>query len=283
VTFYVFGLTPNKARISQKFIYKDNFGNIIKNIVQHQKDMAMSKKAVEDGKPVTFRDIFKELISPNSTSEKVSSPLMSAVMLSAFQGTEYPNALLENVVRRVKIDQDNKDNKDKQNKYIKMNDVRVGIIKGYINRNLRLKGNKEEFQMSLDLENRNPAYLCGRMFAVCEKIQMEALGKELNQTIKDSYFASACASPSVVFPNLLKLSQNHLANIRKKSPVDKNPSVYYQIIMGEIMDKLVGEFPSTLSLEDQGRFIIGYYHQNRDFFVSKKGVEPTVAPTNENN
>jgi CRISPR-associated protein Csd1 len=187
---------------------------------------------------------------------------MSAIIMSALQGTAYPNALLENVIRRIKTDQD-----DENNKYIKINPIRVGVVKACINRNLRLNGEKEEFQMSLDLENRNSAYLCGRLFAVLEKIQKDALGDGLNKTIKDTYFASACSTPMVVFPNLIKLSQTHLAVIRKGV---KDSSGYYQSVISEIMDKLDGEFPSTLSLEDQGRFIIGYYHQNKDLFTSKK-------------
>jgi CRISPR-associated protein Csd1 len=264
VTFYIVGLTPNNSRVSQKFICRDSFGNVVNNIAQHQKDIAISTKLLESGKPITFQRIFKELVSPKTSKEnaQVSSPLMSAIIMSALQGTAYPNALLENVIRRIKTDQD-----DENNKYIKINPIRVGVVKACINRNLRLNGEKEEFQMSLDLENRNSAYLCGRLFAVLEKIQKDALGDGLNKTIKDTYFASACSTPMVVFPNLIKLSQTHLAVIRKGV---KDSSGYYQSVISEIMDKLDGEFPSTLSLEDQGRFIIGYYHQNKDLFTSKK-------------
>jgi CRISPR-associated protein Csd1 len=275
VTFYIFGMTPNNSRIAQKFLCRDSFGNIINNVVQHQKDITISERIVESGKPITFKKIFKELISPNATNGKVPSPLVSAVMVAVFQGTAYPNALLENVVRRVKTDHD-----DDKNKYIKINDIRAGIIKGYINRNLRLKGETEEFQMSLDLENKNSAYLCGRLFAVCERIQKDALGEDLNQTIKDSYFASACSTPTVVFPNLLKLSQNHLAVIRKQPINEGFKRRNYQKLISEIVDKLDGEFPSTLSLEDQGRFIIGYYHQNKDFFTKKSSNDENTQPEN---
>ena len=36
------------------------------------------------------------------------------------------------------------------------------------------------------------------------------------------------------------------------------------------MDKLNGEFPETLLLQDQGRFIIGYYQQYQSFFEKKE-------------
>lgn len=62
--------------------------------------------------------------------------------------------------------------------------------------------------MGLNTENQNQAYLCGRLFAVLEKLQQEALGN-LNRTIKDAYFASASSTPVLVFPKLLCLAQNH--------------------------------------------------------------------------
>ena len=119
--------------------------------------------------------------------------------------------------------------------------------------------------MALDKENINQAYLCGRLFAVLEKIQQNASGGNLNRTIKDSYFASACAKPAAVFPKLLKLAQYHL---NKDEYAKKN-----NILTGEIMDKLCGEFPQTLPLNEQGKFIIGYYQQYQDFFKKSEPNE----------
>ena len=111
--------------------------------------------------------------------------------------------------------------------------------------------------MALDIENNNQAYLCGRLFAVLEKVQSDAL-LGLNRTIKDAYFASACANPSTVFPKLIKLSQYHIEKLEYKFK--------YKIVTGEIMDKLNGKFPKTLPLSEQGKFIIGYYQQMQDLY-----------------
>ena len=80
-------------------------------------------------------------------------------------------------------------------KRLELSRERAGMVKAYLNRNL-----KEEYGMSLDNENRDAAYLCGRAFAVIEKAQEEALDKELNRTIKDTYFASAMTKPASVMP-----------------------------------------------------------------------------------
>ena len=122
--------------------------------------------------------------------------------------------------------------------------------------------------MALDKENQNPAYLCGRLFAVLERLQQAASGTQLNRTIKDAYFASASAKPAIVFPKLMRLAQNHLAKTKS--------AVYYNILIGEILDKLNGEFPDWLALTEQGKFIIGYYQQTQSFFAKQQDKNNTT-------
>lgn len=119
--------------------------------------------------------------------------------------------------------------------------------------------------MALDLENHGQAYLCGRLFAVLEKLQQDASGNALNRTIKDAYFASASSKPALVFPKLIKLAQNHLNKV-------KYPG-YYNNLIREIIGHLNGEFPETLFLTDQGKFIIGYYQQYQSFFEKTEKSE----------
>ena len=254
VTFYIAGMTPNSSRICQKFVYRDTFGKLIRNLIAHQNDLKID---ADDPHQIFFSSIAKQLISPKSSNAKVPPPLMSGVLLAALQGTDYPTALLETTVRRVKTDSD-----EEKKHYIKLNNVRAGIIKACLNRKLRRKGKEEEITMSLNEKNLNPAYLCGRLFAVLEKIQQDSSGGGLNRTIKDSYFASACARPSSIFPKLMKLSQNHMRKLSESN-------VYYNKLIGEIVSGFEGEYPQTLSLDDQGRFIIGYYQQNKALYTGK--------------
>ena len=253
VDFYMLGLKPNSSRLAVKFFYRKKYGEILWNIVKHQKDMQVS----EDSRPLPFWRIRRSLLSPKSQNDKVNPMLLAKVFESVMYGTAYPVSLLEHVVRRVKTDSD-----------MKIDDVRAGVIKACINRNLRIAGKEEEIKMALDKENCSPAYLCGRLFAVLEKLQQEASGNSLNRTIKDAYFASAASRPVLVFPKLLRLAQNHLN--KAKSPI------YYNILIGEIMDKMQGEFPGTLLLADQGKFIIGYYQQYQSFFVKNPEKEVEV-------
>lgn len=246
---------------------RNKFGKIIDNVKQHQQDMAICGSNGE----IPLWRINNELVSPKASARKkkdndesgaakgsdlpISPTLQSDMFQAILNGTNYPYTLLETVVRRVCTDSDT----DSNNK-IKINAVRAGLIKAFINRKARLNGDKEEITMSLDKENKNPAYLCGRLFAVLEQIQQEAsTSKEkLNRTIKDVYFSSASSRPALIMPRLIDLSNYHIRNAEKnnKSNADK-----YLAIMKEIIDKLDGEFPSNLSLVDKGKFQIGYYQQ----------------------
>lgn len=248
VEFYIAGFVPNSSRVSQKFVYHNKFGKIFENVLKHQKDMALETTK----KHTSIGQIARELKPPKAKRENTPPALVASIFGSVINGTRYPHQLLETVIRRVKTDTD-----DEKSKYIKINNTRIGIIKACINRNARFLGKEEEIKMSLDKENTNAAYLCGRLFAVLEKVQTAALG-ELNTGIKDAYFASACSKPAVVFPRIIKLSQNHMAKIRSDK---KELAGYFNKTIGEIIGMLDTEFPNTLSLEDQGKFIMGYYHQ----------------------
>ena len=110
--------------------------------------------------------------------------------------------------------------------------------------------------MALDKDNKNAAYLLGRLFAVLEKAQQDAI-PGANATIKDRFYGSASATPRVVFPQLLRLVQHHIAKAEYGRVRDKQ----IEEIVGDIK-----EFPAHLAIDEQGFFAIGYYHQRQDFF-----------------
>lgn len=121
--------------------------------------------------------------------------------------------------------------------------------------------------MAWDTSNLDPAYLCGGLFAVYEKIQQDAAESKLNRTIRDAYFASACSRPASVLPKIAQLSMNHQKKLNDKS------NIFYQRLLGELMNGMEGKFPQMLSLDDQGRFIIGYYQMNRRLWMKKEDTE----------
>ena len=64
-------------------------------------------------------------------------------------------------------------------------------------------------------------------------------------------------TPCVAFPQLLRLSQHHISKSK------------YGLVSDRMIEEIVLDlngFPKHLGLEDQGLFVIGYYHQRRAFF-----------------
>lgn len=128
--------------------------------------------------------------------------------------------------------------------------------------------------MALNEQSTNPAYLLGRLFAVLEKVQAEAIGN-VNASIKDRYFTSACATPRSVFPILLRLSQHHIAKAKYGHTSDRR----IQDILN-LLDVENNPIPARLTLDEQGVFILGYYHQRADFYTAKDKKETTESETN---
>jgi CRISPR-associated protein Csd1 len=138
---------------------------------------------------------------------------------------------------------------------------------------------REAQPMSLDPENKDAPYLLGRLLAVLESLQTAAQGQGLNRTIVDRFYGAASTRPGVVFPQLLKLSKHHLAKAGKKLEVRAN---YLDRELGNIVDGLNSAgFGGTLTLEQQGKFAIGYYHQRQNFYKKKSAVPDSAETINE--
>lgn len=256
--FYILGLSPNAARISVRFFLSNTFGQFITNYEKYFREFEIVKPSFDTRVNPPLWQILQETANKNA-KDKAASPLLGgAVLRSILTGINYPEALYQNTLLRVKADQDNPDKN-----ITKISRIKAAIIKAYLMRN-----KKEVVTVALDEKYKKAPYVLGRLFAVLENLQ-EAANPGINSTIKDRYFNAACASPSVTFPVLLKLGNMHL----KKISAQKGTVVYFEKLIGGLMDKLeVGmqACPTRLSLPEQGEFILGYYHQVQKRYEKKE-------------
>jgi CRISPR-associated protein Csd1 len=109
----------------------------------------------------------------------------------------------------------------------------------------------------LDTTNQDPAYLCGRLLAVLDAIQRQAISP--NATVVDRFYGTASSAPASVFGNLLDNAQNHLSKLRKE-PRTRGAGVALDARLMDVLEVLA-EFPRTLTLPQQGVFALGFYHQ----------------------
>jgi len=258
-TFYVLGLSPNASRVSVRFFHRDPFEKLIYKIMQHYQDMQIETEYENQPTMIPIRTIEWETISKVSTNKQVTPLLGGALFRSILDNSPYPAALYFAMLNRIRADHD-------------INYVRAAIIKAYLIRRYRNQSNqrvKEILNMALNEESTNQAYLLGRLFAVLEKAQRDAaLPAKLNATIKDRYFTSACATPASTFPVLLRLSQHHISKAEYGYDSDRR--------IEEIMNLLdidENPIPAHLNLDEQGIFILGYYHQRAAFYVKRNQVE----------
>ncbi len=258
--FYILGLSPNAARISIRFFLQGGFGDFLQHFAAHAERMQIDRPKFAQQAGISLWQLLRETVNRNATNKEAAPLLAGAVFRAIAQDTPYPAALYQQIMLRIRAEQG--DNK--------VNYRRVAFIKAYM-----IKNKGRMITVSLDEHAAEPAYVLGRLFAELERIQSDA-NPDTTATIKDRYFNAACATPAATFPVLQKLSQHHL---RKLSAGVK---VNHEKQLGSIMDLLnVGEnpLPRQLSLEQQGVFILGYYHQRQQFFKGKAKKEEPVSKT----
>ena len=246
--FFVLGLSPNAARISVRYWLTGTVAEFAMHIKQHFGDLDI----VRGNKDSEFFAL-STLLSNTALKydlDNVAPNMAGQVTEAVLKGTPYPKTLLFAAVRRIRAEQH-------------ITRVRAAIIKACINRFNRFHNkNEEEITVALDKTNMNPAYRLGRLFAVLERIQSKALNVE---TIRERYYGAFSSTPVTVYPQLMKLKNHHLAKL------EKGAIIYYERIIGEIIDGLDGSglIPRQFSLEEQGRFAVGYYHQRQEFYKKK--------------
>jgi CRISPR-associated protein Csd1 len=259
--FYVLGLAPNSARVSVRFFIADPFTTVVENIMAHYRDMAIIKEFDSQPTYLTVRYILNETVSAKSKDKEAAPLLSGAVLRAILMNTPYPAALYYALLNRVRADMD-----DDKARISKINYARAAVIKAFLLRKYRSHPQnpfQEVLTVPLNEQSTSPAYLLGRLFAVLEKVQQEALG-DVNASIKDRYFTSACAAPASVFPVLLRLSHHHIAKAESGTFRERQ----IESIVNQL-DVEKSAFPAHLTLDEQGVFILGYYHQRKDLWTAR--------------
>jgi CRISPR-associated protein Csd1 len=278
--FHILGLAPNAARVSIRFYHCLPLPEMAGRIAQHFRDLELVPGPNDPQYP-SLKRLLQAICMATSSQpygdiDKAPPNLGGAIVDAIFAGPDvpYPALWLNTAVGRCRAEQAKKTQQGKSAPNVPY--ARAAVIKACLNRQIRRAAlsapsstsSEKEFLPMLDLDNTNPAYRLGRLFAVLEKIQEETSDGKLNSTIRDRYYGAASSSPASVFPTLIKLTGHHIGKLSDKGNAmlyrafqDHAPDSYIGIVLNGVAD-----FPAHLSLPDQGRFSLGYYHQRQAFF-----------------
>jgi len=241
---YLLGLSPNAARLSVRFFYYNSFGEILENLRKHYERMEMVKPSWETRDYLGITDMLQETVNQKVKDKKPVSHMAAMALQTILTGARYPFSLYSDTIIRIRAEQGN------------VTWGRASIVKAYLIHNAKWKEGVN--YMGLNEESNDTEYVLGRLFAVLESIQLDA-NPGIKATIRDRYFNAACATPASIFPTLFKLKNSHIKKLEREKESSK---IYYEKLLMNIMEKLSLEnYPQRLSLEEQGKFILGYYHQ----------------------
>jgi CRISPR-associated protein Csd1 len=243
--FFALALSGEMARAKVRGWYETTLGRALVNARTHFDDVDVVRR---DAEPLPLWRLLQSLALLGER-KNLEPGLAAATFGAIIEGRPYPRALLQGGVRRARAERE-------------VTAERAAVIKAYLAR-ARRKGlvpaSFPEVTPHMDTTSINVPYRLGRLFAALEKLQEEAL-PGANTTIRDRFFGAASATPVTVFPRLVRGAQPHLGKVKR--------GVYFEKLIQEIVAP-VARFPSHLSLEEQGLFTLGYYHQRQDFFTKK--------------
>ena len=270
--FWLLLLQPVSARIAVRLWVEQTPTQTAEHLRDWFADLDIVKPQEKQGKPISIYSLLLALAptaKPKDGLKNLPPRLGGDLLYAAFRGTPLPDNVAQAVIRRLK-----------SLKAKEFSFVYAALLKAWLIRNTSLQTERKPTVM-LDLDSKNPGYCLGRLFAVLEKTQEESAAQKsdadqkggkkkkkeeepaLNATIKDKFYATASADPAAVFGTLLRMNTFHA------SKLDIGRKTFFERLKGEICSHLT-DIPAHLSLADQARFALGYYHQRQDFFTSKK-------------
>jgi len=207
-----------------------------------------------------------------SNNDPTDSRVATQLWNAALKDSTPPLWILSAVLKRIRFVENSEDGQTKET----ITPDRAALIRFVLNRNNKNGGKMIKEQN--DPNDKSSAIVCGKIFAVMENIQRAAQGKDLNAGIRERFFSFASTSPAPAFGRLMKLSQNHISKLKHEKPG-------FAVILDRQLQELcslINGFPAIFSLEEQGQFALGYYHQKQqDFDNAKNNKELKLLIENE--
>lgn len=243
--FYAVGLGASGARL----VVRDWIDTSVEEArLRMGRYFALQQMVNWDGSPWVPAPLFKLTGATVRDARKDDpAPIVSQSLIRlAFRGDPLPQDLLYLAVRR---------NRASQN----VTHERAMLIKMTLLSQPDVATGEENRMTELDPASTDPAYLCGRLLAVLDRIQALAIGNP-NASIVDKFYGSASSAPASVFGTLMHGAQAHMGKLQR----DRGGAHHLLELQLESILTPLRSFPKTLTLEQQGLFALGFYHQRAE-------------------
>jgi CRISPR-associated protein Csd1 len=243
--FYAAVLGTNRTRVIVRSWIETTAGDVRTNVARYLDDLAIDG---DDQRPPTVGALLRAVDEP---AGRLSPSVPGNTIRAILHGQPLPRELLVAALRRLLLPADRNDRWALR--------TRCALVKAIL---ARTPNSGRHPSVSLNEQTTDVPYLLGRLFAVLERLQHQAHGAAVDSTVRDRYFRSAATTPAMVFPRLLTLSVYHASKL-----AGRGRGMFLEARKSEIMDLLPAQpLPTTMSLEAQGLFTIGYYHQRQRLF-----------------
>ncbi len=126
-----------------------------------------------------------------------------------------------------------------------------GVLKAFL---IRQKQEGCSMVQALDPNRPETAYQAGRLLAVMGRLQ-NAANPGVNSDVVTRFYNAASTNPALTFGRLNSLSRYHLNKLESSGL-----RLWFEGELAQVMAH-IRDFPTTLTLNDQSLFALGYYHQ----------------------
>lgn len=272
--YYILQVSGSGGRIMVRDWSMGDFGELVKNIWQWFEDLEIVSPNWKGLAPdfklsaaclrmISYRP-HEKIIDSFGRVKKELTPVMPHILKSIIEDKPLPHMVADKSLgyissKLLNSESDTDDNLDR---------IACALLKLFVIREEKSKGGIINMKPELNKENPSAAYQAGRAMAVLAVIQQKALDS-VKAGVIQRYYTAASTTPKLVIGRLIQLSQHHLYKLGKDN---KGLAVWYENQLAEIMSKLGTDMPSTLTLEEQTLFALGYYQQ-KAYMNSGKSAE----------
>lgn len=263
-SFYILGLSPSTSRLSVRFWMTGSIHELGQRLQQHLDDVSIV--GLDDDRIPMVRSMLYQSVRD---AKEVSPKLAGETMRSVLTGTVYPQPLLTAIVRRCRINRG-------------VSTMQAAILKACLTRSDRIHGSHPAIEFELTPSHPSIGYQLGRLLAVLDLSHLGATDGRVKPSTAASRLSLAATNPVMVFPELLRLHQHHCGKLpttdadakRRKTRTRKT----FEAMRNEVF-RNVTHFPSSLSFEEQARFLVGFYQQTQFYFTPVKVTGATTPGT----